>query len=283
MKPTAKSLILDLLSTLEGHSMPVRALVTAAGLFRIEENSLRVALARLLADGTVERDERGEYRLGDRAQAVQQQVVSWRRLEDQVVAWRGGWIGVYSSGLARGSRAEVRRRGRALRFLGFRELEPGLALRPDNLVGGLAEVRRRLMSLGFAESAVSFAASALDPLSAARAASLWDSDSLVAEYRRSHTELAESEKRLETLSVAAAMVESFRLGGSVIRQLVYDPLLPERIVPAVERQALVSAMRRYDRIGHGYWRAFFREYRVASHRAPVDSKMHEASAGPLVA
>ena len=40
--------------------MPVRALVAAASPFEIEENSLRVALARLLAAGTVERDERGE-------------------------------------------------------------------------------------------------------------------------------------------------------------------------------------------------------------------------------
>ena len=54
--------------------MPVRALVAAAGLFRIQANSLRVGLARLLAAGTLERDERGEYRLGEKAQAVQHQV-----------------------------------------------------------------------------------------------------------------------------------------------------------------------------------------------------------------
>src|SRR5262249_42721908 len=49
VQPTAKSLILDLLSTIGERSMPVRALVAAADLFAIEENSLRVALARLLA------------------------------------------------------------------------------------------------------------------------------------------------------------------------------------------------------------------------------------------
>lgn len=276
MRPTAKSLILDLLSTLKGRSMPVRALVAAATLFGIEGNSLRVALARLLAGGTLERDERGEYRLGDRARAVQQQVVSWRRLEEQVRAWQGGWIGVCSSGLPRGSRAELRRRERALRFLGFRELENGLALRPDNLVGGLNEVVRRLVALGFPERAPVMSISALDPASEARAMSLWETDELVAEYRRSCRELEQSEKRLETLPVAQAMVESFRIGGSVIHQLVYDPLLPEPIVPVAERRQLVAAMQRYDSIGHGYWRAFFREHRVASLRAPVDAKIHEA-------
>src|SRR5258706_14729642 len=106
MTPTAKSLILDLLSTLKGRSMPVRALVVGAELFQIEENSLRVALARLLAEGTIERDERGEYRMGAAAQAVQQEVVSWRRLEERLLPWNGGWIGVSSAHLRRGSRAE---------------------------------------------------------------------------------------------------------------------------------------------------------------------------------
>ena len=37
------------------------------------------------------------------------------------------------------------------------------------------------------------------------------------------------------------MVESFLLGGRVIRELVLDPLLPEPIVPDAERDALVAA------------------------------------------
>jgi phenylacetic acid degradation operon negative regulatory protein len=74
--------------------------------------------------------------------------------------------------------------------------------------------------------------------------------------------------------VRAAMVESFLLGGRVIRQLVLDPLLPEPIVEAAERRALVGAMRRYDKVGHACWRSFFADYRLTSLRAPVDSKIH---------
>ena len=58
--PSPRSLVLDLLSTLRRGSMPVRALVEAAALFGIAENSLRVSLARLLAEGRVARDRRGE-------------------------------------------------------------------------------------------------------------------------------------------------------------------------------------------------------------------------------
>ena len=43
--------------------MPVRALVEAGRCFGIGDNSLRVALARLLARGRVERNMRGRYRL----------------------------------------------------------------------------------------------------------------------------------------------------------------------------------------------------------------------------
>ena len=73
------------------------------------------------------------------------------------------------------------------------------------------------------------------------------------------------------------MVESFLLGGRVIRQLVLDPLLPEPIIEVAERRALLGAMRRYDKLGHTSWRPFFADYRLTSLHAPVDSKIHQDS------
>jgi phenylacetic acid degradation operon negative regulatory protein len=277
VKPTPKSLILDLLSTLGGRSMPVRALVDAAALFAIEENSLRVALTRLVAVGTLERDDRGEYRLGKRAHAVQHQVITWRHLEERVRPWQGGWIGVSTAGLPRRARSELRRSERALRFFGFRELAPGLEVRPDNLATSLADLRNELASLGLPASAPVLAIAELDSGADGRARGLWDARRLVADYRRSAAELAASEVRLPALSVRAAMIESFLLGGRVIRQLVLDPLLPEPIVETAERRALVGAMRRYDKVGNACWRGFFADYRLTSLRAPVDSKIHQDS------
>ncbi|HUE39549.1 MAG TPA: PaaX family transcriptional regulator [Candidatus Binatia bacterium] len=268
MRLTAKSFVLDLLSTLGGRSMPVRGLVAAAGLFGIEANSLRVALARLLAAGTLERDERGEYRLGERAQAVQHHVVSWRRLEERIRQWPGGWIAIHTSILGR---ADARRCERAFRFFGFRELSAGLEVRPDNLVIALSDLHRELVSLGLPRRAPVFTIAELDEASQARAAGSWNVRKLVAEYHRSIGALEASAVRLPKLAPGEAMVESFVLGGRVIRQLVLDPLLPESIVDAAERRALVAAMRRYDKLGHACWRPFFSEYRVTSLRAPVDS------------
>ena len=170
---------------------------------------------------------------------MQQQVRSWRRIEDRVRPWNGGWIGVHTGALRRESRATLERRRRALRFLGFRELVPGLEVRPDNLTASREALHEELVALGLPSGRTGV----LDGddrrgSSDAAARVLWDGDALVAGYRRSRAELESSEARLPALSAREAMVESFLLGGRVIRQIVLDPLLPEPIVPAAERREL---------------------------------------------
>jgi phenylacetic acid degradation operon negative regulatory protein len=252
--PTPRSLVLDLLSTLAGHAAPVRALVAAAALFGLRENSLRVALARLLADGLVERDARGEYRLAPRAAAVNETIRAWRRAEERLAPWSGAWLAVHSGALPRAAGARERKlRARALRLLGLRPFAPGLELRPDNLAGGVAGLRERLAALGFAAAGAVFVVRDLDAEGDARARALHDGRALVRGYRDTRERLARSAARLPDLPRAVAMAESFRLGGAAIRQIVLDPLLPEPIVPAAERRALVEAVRRYDRIGRRAW------------------------------
>ncbi|HSJ99294.1 MAG TPA: PaaX family transcriptional regulator [Myxococcota bacterium] len=273
---SAKSLILDLLSTLRRGSMPVRALVEAAALLGVAEGSVRVALTRLLAAGLVERDERGSYRLGAGAQAVSERVAGWRRLDERVRAWNGAWLAVLAavpSGRAavpsgRGVRAA---HARALRLLGFRELARGVAVRPDNLAGGIDAVRAELARLGLAPGAIVAALRELDEITEARARSLWDAGALVAGYRRGVRSLDTSWRRLATRSEPDAMVESFRLGGAMLRLLALDPLLPEPIVPAAERAAFVEAMRRYDEAGRACWSAFLARHGVRHRRAPADT------------
>ena len=254
--PSPRSLALDLISTLRGDSMPVGALVAAGELFGIPENGMRVAVTRLLATGELARDERGRYRLGPAALPLNERVVSWRALEDRLCRWSGGWIAVARADLPRGRGEAATRTSRALRLLGFADFSRDLALRPDNLRGGVAGVRAELRALGLPASALVFALAGLDDEAEARARGLWDTAALRAGYAKQRRALAASEARLERLPEAAGMVESFRLGGSVIRELVRDPLLPEPLVPVAERRALVAAMRRYDRAGRRLWAAF---------------------------
>jgi phenylacetic acid degradation operon negative regulatory protein len=275
MPLTAKSLILDLLSTLRRGSMPVAALVAAGQLFGIAENNVRVSLARLTASAAVERDERGRYRLGARTEAIRSRVASWRRPEERMRPWEGGWIGVHSGKSERG--AALRRSQQALRFRGFRELAPGLRVRPDNLAGGIAGVREQLVDLGLGGGSRVFAMSELDPASDLRARSLWDAHALAEEYERSQEMLEESASRLPGLPPDEAMVESFLVGGRVLRSLVLDPLLPEPIFPARARSRVAEAMRAYDRAGRACWARFLERFDVPHLRTPVDLRVAEAA------
>lgn len=272
--PTAKSLILDLLSTLRGRSMPVSALIEAAQLFDIGDNNVRVALARLCSARVVEHDERGLYRLGDSAAAVERQITSWRRLSDRVRDWDGCWIAVHAAASTRGPAG--RRNAQALRLLGFRELDPLLSVRPDNLTGGVADVRDELLALGLAANAAVFGLRDLDTSRDQRARQLWDRDALLARYADHRARIADSHSRLASLTAEQAMVESFLLGGGVLRELVLDPLLPDAIVPAAPRNELVAAMRDYDRAGRAAWADFLRDHGVVHSQAPADLRVGQA-------
>jgi phenylacetic acid degradation operon negative regulatory protein len=233
------------------YPVPVGALVRAAVILGVGENSMRVALARLRARGLVRSDERGLYRLGSGAEPVNRHVRSWRSIEDRVGSWDGSWVGLEP---AEGTAS--RHFKLALRLLGFRPLTRTLQVRPDNLAGGVEAVRQRLESLGPAPAGLVFRLAELDAATDRRARGLWDTRALETGYRAIRERLRESEERLRTLSEEGAMAESFLLGGEAVRQIALDPLLPAPIVDVDARRALVVAMRRYDRIGRRCWKAW---------------------------
>ena len=278
MSVTPKSLILDLLSTLPPgprYSMPVRALVEAGSFFGLGESSLRVALARLLARQQVERDERGRYRLGEASGAVSRAVHGWRSVGEQAVAWSGDWIGIHRR---RGQDRALRRQGdRSLEFMGFRELDPGLFIRPNNLRGEATALGPRLRDLGLEESALIFGMSGLDSEARNRVLGLWDREGLERGYGLAVQALVESRQRLESGPAPAAMVETFEIGGRVIRQLVLDPLLPDEIVSSSLRDALLAQMLEYDAFGRNCWADFLRKHGVLHGDTPADLRVAEGA------
>lgn len=275
-QPTARSLVLDLLSTLRRGTMPVRALIEAGALLGIEENNVRVSLARLYAAGRIERDERGRYRLGPAVAAISGRLRSWRDLGQRQRAWRGDWLAVHCARLGRGPAR--RRRERALELLGFREFETGFSLRPDNLRGGLDAVREQLVSLATGVDATDtalgrvFLVRDFDPASDFAARSLWDAAALAHDCRASLTDLRESEARLPHLSDEEAMIESFLVGGRILRQLVRHPLLPPEILDPEPLAALLAAMKRYDALGRDAWARFLSRHDVPHRALPLDSR-----------
>lgn len=271
--PSPRSLILDLLSTLRRGSMPVGALVAAGELFGLADGTVRVALARLVSAGRVERDTRGRYRLGAQAAPIQRAVVSWRHLDRLTVDWDGGWWAVHTPRPP--ARGERRRHDQALRLLGFRELSPALHVRPANLAGGCDATRHHLVSIGLAGGSLVFRMDELDAGSEARARDLWDVAALQDGYRRSLASIRESAQELATLPVEQAMTRSFLVGGRMIQQLVLDPLLPHEILDPADRNALVQAMREYDIQGRRLWADFLARFDVPHLRAPADTGLHD--------
>lgn len=254
MKLSAKTVILEALSRPEvGLGMPVRVLLRHAQVFDIGESTVRVALARLRGEGLVDAPSRGVYRLGPRAAPIQDQVRGWRDVEAQLKPWDGGWIGAHVAGLPRSDRAALRACDRAFRMTGFRQLAPGLMVRPDNLVEGVDGVRGRLRELGVDASAPVFALRDLSVEDDRAARGLWDGAALAAGYDEIRQQLADSEARFDAVPLDQAIREAFVLGREAIRALVLSPRLPEPLIRQAARAGLGAAMRRYDERAKALW------------------------------
>jgi phenylacetic acid degradation operon negative regulatory protein len=139
-------------------------------------------------------------------------------------------------------------------MLGLRELDRGLYVRPDNLAGGVNEVRERLQKLGLEAAAAVFVAAGFDAEREAHARSLWDGAALNRTYRTTRRDLEQWLERAGTLAPEVAAREAYLLGNEAIHQLVFDPLLPAPLVDIDERRAFVAAVLKHDEAGRDCWR-----------------------------
>lgn len=254
MATNPRTLLLTLLQAADGEPLSAREAVATASLFGIRENSLRVALVRLGAAGLIEAAGRGAYRLGPKATALSAEIATWRTAEQRVTEWDGGWIAVHTAALGRSDRVALRARDRAFRMLGLRELERGLYVRPDNLVGGVIALRERLHGFGLDADAAVFRVSDFDAAREQKARALWDGKALNKHYRDTRKTLETWMARADELEPEVAARESYLLGNDAIRSLVFDPLLPAPLVDAEARHAFIDTVRRYDRVGRDIWR-----------------------------
>lgn len=256
MQVTARSIITETLSVAEwiGHPVvPVRMLIDACGIFSFSANTVRVTLVKMRSDGVVESPERGAYRLGAKQRQLSQRVMGWRNVADRMVEWDRSWVGVYVGHLSRSDRAALGRRTRALRLLGFRELEDGLFIRPNNLEGGVSGVRATLERLGVEPSAVCARIEELSGHDTARALGLWDAEATMTGYRELREQLERSLRARKDQPLVEAVREAFLLGREVIRSVTLDPLLPAEMAPTEERDRLIDAMKKYDETGRVLW------------------------------
>ena len=253
MKANAKHLILDLLLAFD-EALSAKDAIAACQLFGVSDNSVRVALARLSAEGLIEAAERATYRLSPTALELAGDVATWRTAEQRVRTWHGAYIAVFSAGLGRTDRTALRKRERALQLLGFKELYKGLHIRPDNIEDSIMTVRKRLYTLGLEREAIVFIATQFESHHESEIHTLWDTAALNFSYLQLHEQMTTWLARAEKLEPEAAARESFLLGSKAIKQVVFDPLLPEPFVDVAARHAFVEMTRHFDQVGHKIWR-----------------------------
>jgi phenylacetic acid degradation operon negative regulatory protein len=257
---SARELILTLMDSSAAATLSARYLIAAGRLFDMDPGSIRVALARLVRDGSLINRERGAYALGSRAGTLHTLVRNWSKAEATIRPWEGGWLAVLVGHLARADKTRVRGNERALPLFGFAEAQPGMWIRPDNLDLELATIRNALTQLGVDERAVALHITALEPAEAIRPERLWDRAGLEQRYRDNIARIDGSSARLPRLDDPAAARETLLIGRQVTRDILLDPLLPDELVDGALRGRMMDAMRRYDRLGKAYWREFYRQH-----------------------
>lgn len=252
-QPSPKTVILDLLRMTRRQAIAAGELVSVGKLFGFTDSAVRVALTRLVSAGKLEMEPGAGYRLSAETDPLTEYVERWRLGDGRRRQWRDGrWLMVQLP--RRPDRSARARSLKTLSFMGFREARDGLWVRPDNLVQGADTLRVLYRRFGLEADALVYVAAELPEAEAYRwASTLWDLDALRARYRTVLEKLSRSRERLAALALEEAMAESFRIGGEAIHVLVKDPLLPDEIMRAPEREQLAQAMRDYDRQGRQLW------------------------------
>jgi phenylacetic acid degradation operon negative regulatory protein len=257
---TARELVIDFLSNRYPREMSVQEITGVGIALGFTEQSLRMALTRLVEQSVAANIGRGRYRLSPSGEAMREEVRKWRHLDDLARPWSGAWIGVFDASVPRSDRAALRRHERAMRLRGFRELQSGLWIRPANLRDSVTELRKHLRALGLHPAALVVGLNDLDDDARAKATSLWDTAAMLATYRALADELLASKGKLERLPLDTAAAESMVLGRDVIRHINLDPVLPEELMPQRALINLIRVMSDYDQNARQIWRRFMRAH-----------------------
>ena len=245
MKPA--NLILDLLRTYGRKGTGVSSLMESAELFQVSENAMRVTLSRLASRGLIEKVSRGHYRLAEGSDPINDFVEEWRLGEKRRRPWQvNHFLLVHCP-------AETEKDSWVLNATGFRASSPNVWMRPDNLSRRGDELRSWLTGMGLSDSSLIAEGAGLSEKDANAFLQFYNIKRLDKQYQALIDTLNKSAKRLESLPKAAAMKESFNLGGKALQLLAKDPYLPEEVQSPSLRQELWQMMLEYDEQGRGVW------------------------------
>jgi phenylacetic acid degradation operon negative regulatory protein len=207
-KMTARSVVLSVLLGAHPAWATSAELLQLTSDFGIREQTLRVALTRMVAAGDLVRSDNG-YRLSDR-------LLNRQRRQDDALHprthdWDGSWVTVVITAVGMDARARAALRN-TLQIKRFGEIREGVWLRPANLDDELpVEVAERARVLHARDD---------DPAELTRR--LWDLPDWAGTGRR----------LLDEMAGARDVPGRFRVAAAIVRHLLTDPVLPKELLPA---------------------------------------------------
>lgn len=245
------SVILDLLRTYAERGTSVANIMATGAMFSFSDNRMRVGLSRLVAKQTIENFRRGFYRLSKATDPFNAFIDQWKLGEARIVPWEHRWLLVHRSGHM--APPKIAKGDWALTNHGFREINKGCWIRPDNIALNPDELEKQLHHLGLENDAMLASAAKLNLQWQHHWLGQIAPEKLTKRYHLMSTRLALSLVELPKLSRAAGMKSSFQLGSQAIELLATDPLLPAELLDTIPRAALWQLLHNYDRVGRQLW------------------------------
>ena len=255
-KPTAKRLVLSLLSAPSLPEVSIAQLQRWGALFDIDAATMRVTVGRLVRQALLDSEQRGVYRMGPAGRALGAAASGWRNAEARICDWEGDWLFAHVAHLGRVNRSALRARERAFRLGGFAEFASGLWCRPANFREAPGETRERLLALGLEPEAILTRVCDTPGIPDRQFLDLWPRRQIEGSYRQHLRAMRTSSDRLGRLTPDAAAKETLLVGEAVIRQINADPLLPQTLIDTGLRAEMITRMIDYDALGRDVWEQF---------------------------
>lgn len=252
-KLNARHLITDLLLASEGQPVSIKQMILAAKLFGLSENGIRVAVTRLSSEGVIVAVERGVYQLSEQSHEWANVMLNRRTGLRETKVWNQQYLAVLTGTLGRVDRTALKRRERALKHYGFRELEQGVFIRPDNLAASFEDILKNLKTAGLEPEAKMCQISYFDQVTAGMIKKLWATETLNKNYEKYSHIIQHWLSRVPALGLEDAARESLLLGRQTISLLMKDPLLPEPFINIEARNQFAADVQQLDQVGQQLW------------------------------
>lgn len=259
-KTNTRQLVIDLFLGAASTQLTIKQILVGAQIFAISDNGVRVAVTRLMSEGMLESHDRGIYQLTAQAKHWARLMLNRKQGIKQTKIWQGQYLAVFTGHLGRVDRTALKKRERALFQYGFRELEIGIYVRPDNLNDAMLRLFMELKDLGLEQEAKMCVISEFDIHTQDLIPELWEGKKLNRQYHYYIDKIGMWLKHYDSLDIQEAAYEAFYLGRESISLLMKDPLLPAPFVDENLRQNFAHVVQQLDQTGLKIWQAIYDQH-----------------------